>query len=78
MTFIDSPLGRCEAVREMVLLDETQAECAREHDCPPGRACPLEGCFTPVSGIAEEHAAEMAETLKWQAARMRRTEAKAA
>jgi hypothetical protein len=37
----DSPIARCEIIREMVLIDETQAECAREHDCPPGRVCPL-------------------------------------
>jgi hypothetical protein len=32
-------------VHEMVLTDETQAECAREHDCPPNRICPLDGYF---------------------------------
>lgn len=53
MCFFDSPVGRCEAVREMVLLDETQPECAREHDCPPGRACPLKGHFTEQSGIVD-------------------------
>lgn len=57
MCFFDSPVGRCEAVREMVLLDETQAECACEHGCPPGRVCPLAGCFTAVSGLAPEDAA---------------------
>lgn len=51
MCFFDSPVARCEAVREMVLLDETQRECAREHDCPPGRKCPLAGCFTEASGV---------------------------
>lgn len=56
MSFIDSPIGRCEAVKEMVLLDETQRECAREHDCPPGRNCPLEGCFALVSGLSAEDA----------------------
>ena len=60
MTFIDSPIGRCEAVKEMVLLDETQMECAREHDCPPGRHCPLEGCFARVSGLSEEDAEHLA------------------
>lgn len=54
MSFFDSPIGRCEAVKEMVLLDETQAECAREHQCPPDRECPLAGCFTPVSGLDPE------------------------
>lgn len=53
MSIFDSPIGRCEAVHEMVLTDETQGECAREHDCPPGRDCPLQGYFTETSGIAE-------------------------
>lgn len=61
MSFFDSPVGRCEAVREMVLLDETQQECAHEHDCPPGRECPLDGCFTPVSGVSEDHIALLAK-----------------
>lgn len=55
MSIIDSPLGRCEAVHEMVLLDETQAECAHEHECPKGRVCPLKGYFTETTGISEEH-----------------------
>ena len=53
MTFIDSPIARCEAMRQMVLTDETQAECAREHGCPPGTVCPLCGYFTEVSGVVE-------------------------
>lgn len=63
MTFIDSPIGRCEAMKAMVLLDETQAECAREHNCPPGCECPLHGCFTPMSGIAIEHLDEMGASM---------------
>ena len=55
MSFFDSPVARCEAVRELVLTDETQAECAREHDCPAGRICPLCGYFTETSGMAESH-----------------------
>ncbi|MDD3352355.1 hypothetical protein [Zoogloea sp.] len=54
MSFIDSPISRCEAVREMVLTDQTQGQCAREHDCPPGRVCPLCGYFAEVSGVTEE------------------------
>jgi len=53
MSIFDAPVGRCEAVREMVLLDETQRECAREHGCPPGRQCPLEGRFSLCSGLCE-------------------------
>ncbi|MCP5231214.1 MAG: hypothetical protein H6948_03825 [Zoogloeaceae bacterium] len=55
MSTFDSPIGRCEEVREMVLLDETQAQCAAEHGCPPGTVCPLCGCFVEVSGLADEH-----------------------
>lgn len=53
MSFIDSPISRCEAVREMVLTDQTQRQCALEHGCPPGRECPLDGCFAEISGVAE-------------------------
>jgi hypothetical protein len=59
MSFFDAPLARCEAVRQMVLTDETQAECAREHDCPPGFKCPLCGYFTESSGISEEASSQM-------------------
>lgn len=53
MSIFDSPIARCEVVREMVLTDETQAECAREHDCPPGRSCPLCGYFVEPRGGAD-------------------------
>ncbi|BAL22986.1 hypothetical protein AZKH_0640 [Azoarcus sp. KH32C] len=53
MSFFDSPVGRCEVVREMVLLDETQAECAREHGCPRDCNCPLKGYFTEISGVSD-------------------------
>lgn len=49
MSIFDSPIARCEAVREMVLTDETQAECAREHECPASRVCPLDGYFVEPS-----------------------------
>ena len=49
----DSPMSRCEVIHQMVLTDQTQAECVREHDCPPGTVCPLAGCFYEVSGISE-------------------------
>lgn len=49
MSIFDSPIARCEAVREMVLTDETQAECAREHECPASRVCPLDRYFVEPS-----------------------------
>jgi hypothetical protein len=53
MSTFDSPIARCEAIREMVLTDETQAECAREHECPPGQVCPLCGYFVEESSTYE-------------------------
>lgn len=53
MCFFDSPVYRCEMVREMVLTDQTQAECAHEHDCPDARDCPLRAYFAETSGVAE-------------------------
>lgn len=49
MSYLDSPIGRCEAERTMVLTDQTQRQCAEEHKCPAGRVCPLEGCFENCS-----------------------------
>lgn len=54
MSIFDAPISRCEAIHEMVLTDETERECAHEHGCPPGRDCPLHGCFAERSGICEE------------------------
>lgn len=53
MCFFDSPFGRCEAVRELVLLDETQQECACEHGCAADTDCPLKGWFTEQSGVSD-------------------------
>jgi hypothetical protein len=78
MCFIDSPIGRCERVREMVLLDQTQAECAAEHGCPPGRACPLAGCFYEASGVSDEHAHEFAASEAAKPVRRKRRETSAA
>ena len=54
MSVFDSPIARCDAVREMVLTDETQAECAREHACPAGRVCPLCGYFADQETVPEK------------------------
>lgn len=50
----DVPISRCEAIHQMVATDQTQAECAQEHDCPPDRICPLDGYFSETSGISAE------------------------
>lgn len=41
MSYLDSPICRCELMRVMVLTDQTQAQCAEEHACPQGQQCPL-------------------------------------
>lgn len=37
----DSPMDYCTVCGEMVALDQTRAECAREHGCSPDTVCPL-------------------------------------
>lgn len=54
MTVFDSPIARCSAVHEIVLTDETQAECAREHECPRDRVCPLCGYFVEPNNMQQE------------------------
>jgi hypothetical protein len=58
MTFIDSPIARCEAMRTMVLTDQTQGQCAREHDCPPGTICPLCGWFVEEADTGRKATSE--------------------
>ncbi len=52
---VDVSISRCEVAGEMVLTDQTQAQCKLEHHCPKGTKCPLDGCFAEHSGVAEEH-----------------------
>lgn len=52
MSFVDSPLASCTFAREIVLTDQTQGQCAKEHECPPGTQCPLCGYF-PESELSE-------------------------
>lgn len=60
MSVFDSPIARCNAVHEIVLTDETQAECAREHGCPPGQICPLCGYFAkPAEALEHAFDAEL-------------------
>jgi len=59
MSVFDSPVARCDAVHELVLTDETQAECAGEHQCPPGRICPLAGYFPEAADLEEEVRAQL-------------------
>lgn len=44
----DSPVHPCPVCGQMVLLDQTQAECAREHDCAAETPCPLQRYFTGI------------------------------
>jgi len=45
---LDSPFERCPRCRQYVLLDQTRRQCAREHGCGEGEACPLARYFTGV------------------------------
>lgn len=52
--YLDSPIDRCPVCGEYVLMDETQRECANEHNCPTGTKCPLAGMFTGVEFEEED------------------------
>ena len=44
----DSPIEPCPVCGQMVLLDQTQRECAVEHHCSSETPCPLRACFTGI------------------------------
>jgi hypothetical protein len=46
----DSPMEYCTICGQMVALDQSQAECAREHGCRPDTVCPLLGYFPKGEG----------------------------
>lgn len=41
----DSPFTHCPRCNEMVILDQTVTECAREHQCRNTKTCPLREYF---------------------------------
>ena len=44
----DSPIDHCPVCGQMVLLDQTRIECAREHSCGTDTVCPLQQYFTGI------------------------------
>ena len=48
MCTFDAPISRCELMREMVITDQSQKQCACEHNCPADTRCPLADVFTGV------------------------------
>ena len=50
----DSPIGPCPVCGQYVVLDQTQAECAREHHCDSALPCPLQDCFTGIDFSIEQ------------------------
>lgn len=54
MCTFDAPISRCEAMREMVITDQTQAQCAHEHACSDRMSCPLASVFTGVDFSTEK------------------------
>ena len=44
----DSPIDHCPVCGQMVVLDQTQVECAREHGCSTDTPCPLQKYFTGI------------------------------
>ena len=50
----DSPIASCPVCGEMVLLDQTKAECEREHHCGKQTECPLQNCFSGIDFSTEQ------------------------
>lgn len=46
MVTFDSPIERCPLCEQYVLMDQTQQECALEHQCQMKEECPLNRYFT--------------------------------
>lgn len=44
----DSPFELCFRCGEIVLLDQTQVECTREHHCDTQLPCPMQKLFTGI------------------------------
>ena len=42
----DSPIEACPVCGQIVILDQTRVECAREHHCDKSVECPLNKFFT--------------------------------
>ena len=68
MCTFDAPISRCEAMRCMVITDQTQRQCAAEHECPKGMKCPLGSCFTGWTVRAAAHPARRLATVERLAA----------
>jgi hypothetical protein len=49
MSYFDTPIGRCEAMQIMVVIDQTEQECMQDNGCPAGRHCSLSRCLSPAS-----------------------------
>ncbi|MCK9381202.1 MAG: hypothetical protein M0P95_09065 [Sulfuritalea sp.] len=50
----DSPVEPCPVCGQMVLLDQTQVECARQHGCSTDLPCPLQKYFTGIDFGVEQ------------------------
>jgi hypothetical protein len=47
-SMLDTPFEFCTVCRDYVLLDTTQRQCAREHQCADAVKCPLQRYFTGI------------------------------
>lgn len=55
----DSPIEYCPVCRQMVTLDQTRRECAKEHRCKEGTACPLQRFFSGIDFSVEQSKEEL-------------------
>lgn len=68
MCTFDAPIARCEAMRVMVLTDQTPHQCAVEHGCPDKMKCPLDDCFSGAEIPAAAKPADAGWRTGWRIA----------
>lgn len=45
MCSYDALICPCPVIGDWVRIDQSQADCSREHECGPDQVCPIEGEF---------------------------------
>ncbi|HEX8962181.1 MAG TPA: hypothetical protein VF801_04180 [Rhodocyclaceae bacterium] len=53
MCSYDALICACPVINDWVRIDQSQADCSNEHQCPPGQACPIVDQFLSNWAVAE-------------------------
>lgn len=53
MCSYDTLICVCPVINDWVRIDQSQADCSHEHQCPPGQACPIGDQFLSCGPLRE-------------------------